>query len=286
MNYLIIPRIRVQRANALTTPWLISACPVFAATMLGHALGRDTGIFPTGVALVHHHADLLAESHLPKGYGNIFPQQYRAASLIDKADYVGQSVSLSLQPTSSVDLEVSLVMAFAAGAPGPGQITSALRQRRLAGGLIVGHGKVVVCDSLYGEYGVCRALRTGFWTVDQSNKLDPADRLGSLLNLVYPPTPPHPDAELLATDRAASKPDKKAWLTPAVLGYAMLTAFEQREGVREGVPHAFAEPLVGLVEYRSSRHLEEESSTNLFWSGQWHDQDAYVVSQDPTHPSV
>ncbi len=275
MNYIVIPHLAIQRANVLATPWLLSPCPVFAATLLGHALGRDTGIFPIGVGLVHHDAALLAEEHLPKGYGGVFPQQYRSASLIDKSDYVGNTVNLSLQPTCSANLEVSLVLAYAAGPPAPSAIVQALRHRRLAGGLITDHGKVVVCDSMRGNEGVNHYLKSGFWTRDRSAQLLPDDRLGSLLALVYPSTQPHIDKP----DPESPDAGKRPWLVPAVLGYAMLTPFANRSGTREGVPHAFAEPLVGLVEYQPASHLEQADHANLFWCAHWQDHEAYLVTQ-------
>jgi len=73
-------------------------------------------------------------------------------------------------------------------------------------------------------------------------------------------------------------PERK-WLLPAVMGYATITPFAQRVGVREDVPHAFAEPLVGLVHYKSVRQVQEDDS--LFWSGSWIRDDVFVVTSHP-----
>jgi CRISPR-associated protein Csy2 len=265
MIYIILPHLKVQRANALVTPWLIGACPVYAAVMLGHALGRDTGVLPMGVGLVHHDATLLAESQLPRGYGDIFPQQYRAASFIDKGDYSSKNENaLALQPTASAHLEVSLVLAYDGEAPGTERLMQALEGRRLAGGLIASSEPPILCERLRGDASVQTCLRSGFWVLDRSEQLDRTDRLGSLLDLAFPSHPPSPG-------------EPRPWFAPAVLGYATLTPLAERQGVRDNLPHAFAEPLVGLVEYRSVRQIEP--GVPLFWAGHWPDPSAYVLTQ-------
>jgi hypothetical protein len=40
---------------------------------------------------------------------------------------------------------------------------------------------------------------------------------------------------------------------PTALGYLTITEFQNRKNVRGGLPHAFAEPLVGMVQYQALR---------------------------------
>ena len=61
LEYLLLPRLQVQAANAQATWWLINAAPVIAATLFAHNLGRQTKGFPVGVGIIHHSAQLLGE---------------------------------------------------------------------------------------------------------------------------------------------------------------------------------------------------------------------------------
>lgn len=67
------------------------------------------------------------------------------------------------------------------------------------------------------------------------------------------------------------------WVIPATLGYASLTGFAARGGAREGKPHAYAEPLVGLVQYVTLRDWAERPLP--LWHGHWPREDVFVVTQ-------
>ena len=276
MEYLILPRIRVQRANALATPWAVTLAPVFACTLFAHALGRDIGEQPKAIGFIHHDAQLLAEGFGKGGYG-LYPQQFRAATYIDGADYSSKNkYALSLQPTVSMNLELSLVLLFE-DVVSLKKITTALRHRRIAGGLIIDHGEPVSRSSLE---DAMRVLPGGFFLVDRSEELRTAGqasgqssgkgRIETLLSLINDPP---------------SIGEKRRWLSPAVMGYAALTDFEQRDGVRDNRPHAFAEPLMGLVEYHSvAKHkklsIHEQREFPCFWRGKWLTDDVFVTQSE------
>ncbi|WLQ14266.1 type I-F CRISPR-associated protein Csy2 [Hahella aquimaris] len=268
MRYVVIPQIEVQRANALATPWCVSLAPVFACTMLGHALGRFLGIQPSAVGVLHIDAQLLAESELPKGYG-CYPHQFRGATYIDKKDYSSKNkYAISLQPTASMNLTVSLVLTFNDECPSGSDVERAFQRCRLAGGVIIRHGRISICESLSDDGGVFTLLRSGYWLLDRSAELVAGEqgRVENLLRLVN-------DSPGLDENK---QPIKKRWLSPAVLGYAAITNFSQRKLVRENKLHAFAEPLVGLVEYVTANQVA--TSSDLFWRGAWTDKDVFTVT--------
>ena len=96
-TYLLLPRLRVQGANAQATWWLINSTPVMACTLFGHALGRHLDEPASGVAIVHHTAQLHGEQ-----FRLFRPEQRRGAVFIDKTDYSSKNPhALSLQPTAS-----------------------------------------------------------------------------------------------------------------------------------------------------------------------------------------
>lgn len=272
MEYLVLPRIRVQRANAMATPWAVTLTPVFACSLFAHALGRDIGKQPMAVGLIHHDAQLLAEEFGKGGYG-LYPQQFRAATYIDSADYSSKNkYALSLQPTVSMNLELSLVLLFE-DQPSLKKVNIALRQRRIAGGLIIDYDEPVTKDTLE---GAIRTLSGGFFVVDRSEELRTANgtsgkgRIETLLSLVNDPP---------------ADGEKRRWLSPAVMGYAALTDFEIRGGVRDNRPHAFSEPLVGLIEYHSvAQHKKlsghEQKESPCFWRSKWLGDDVFVTQSE------
>lgn len=83
------------------------------------------------------------------------------------------------------------------------------------------------------------------------------------------------DNNASSTDSKSSQPD--LWLSPAALGYAMTTSFQRRAGVRADVEHAFAETLVGLVQFVSVKHHPPHVP---WWHHEWPADDMFVVRQE------
>jgi CRISPR-associated protein Csy2 len=263
--YLLLPQIRVQTANAHATSWLINTTPLFALNMFGHNLGRQLETFPSGVAVIHHDAQLLGESG-GQFYGRLRPQQRRGASFIDKDDYPQGSKALSFQPTASCHLKLSLVLAFNE----PFDVEDAedfLAVARIAGGQVISFGKPkVFCD----EESLRKNLKSGYWLIERSDLMDgPANPLEAMIQTVGNKAETTAEGEL-----------PRSWIVPTVLGYAAITDFEKRSGVREGhegYSHAFCEPLVGLVQYVTIRQYGNRSLP--FWRHQWLSEDVFVIQQ-------
>ncbi|MFM2056635.1 MAG: hypothetical protein RLY71_1020 [Pseudomonadota bacterium] len=75
----------------------------------------------------------------------------------------------------------------------------------------------------------------------------------------------------------AAPPTRMSWLAPAVLGYALTTAPARRIGVRGNYEHAFAEPLIGLVQFVSQR---QHADRVPWWQHGWSADDLFLVTQD------
>lgn len=64
-----------------------------------------------------------------------------------------------------------------------------------------------------------------------------------------------------------TKPMKKnGWSMPTLLGYSLLEEPQMRDNVRFGYKHAFAEPYIGVIEYRMFEKFGDEPTT-LFEDG-------------------
>jgi CRISPR-associated protein Csy2 len=269
-EYLLLPRLDIQNANAQAAWWLVNAAPVMAANLFAHNLGRHCGRFPQAVGIFHHHAQLLGE----RFYGKFHPQQRRGAAFIDGNDYASSNKhALSLQPTASCHLTLSLVLAFDSddGLPSTAKVQDFLHGARLAGGLIIRHEPI---EAHADAAKLKSRLRGGFWLVERMDLLvggDPLDRLIAACG--------KPKAEQAGTD-AGQLPE--SWLSPTTLGYAAITDFAQRGGVRESLPHAYAEPLVGLAQYVSPRQWGEKPLP--LWRGYWPQDDVFIVTQQEIKP--
>lgn len=302
-RYLLVPRIKIRSVNAHSAAWIVNTTPVMAINMFAHNLGRNIGTMPDGVAIIHHDQQMKGgwlkepKSHWKKFY----LQQRRGASFIDKNDYASRSNSLSLQPTASCDLTITLVFRFSSAFDSEA-VEEFLHTAKIAGGQV---------DSFY-EKGVKvfnsqDALindlpKSGYWIVERTDLLEgssaPLDTLLDCLTVKEKKedgkgTQDKQSIESSSEEKVQDvgiegtrkkEPEyirKHPWLVPTVLGYAMVTDFAKRENVRttsEGQEcmHAFAEPLVGPVQYVSTRGYQDPLP---FWSYQWLNEKCFIVNQ-------
>ena len=274
MSYLVFPRVRVQAANMLAASVLMGGPPVFAAYGLGEALcfHLGGGAKVTGMALIHHNREALGQSF----YGVFSPQQRRAAAFTfgksaNGSDYSSKNPhALSLQPVACAHLRVSIIWELEQVA-GVKEAREFLHRARLSGGLVTGHGEIVLEDSLEAAFD---RVGNGYVVTDRRDMLEDKGKN---------------QAELLVEALGAqpSAGEDNTWLSATCLGYAAITSFEHRGGARCGYPHAFAEPLVGMVQYRSLRQWRKEADTEeALWRPVWLDdrRGAFVLRQEQTEP--
>lgn len=281
MSYLLLPRLRIRAANALVGNLAISPAQVLACVLFGHNLGLKTGCKPLRVAILHHDAQLLGE-YGSDGFYDFHPQQRRGASFVDDKDYPKPKEKsthirpmLSLQPSASCHLTLSLLIQVQGGI-NEKRVKDFLRTARIAGGNIDGHGKIAAENELDDLH-----LPKGFWLIERSDLLQgegsPVDALVAAID--------HKPARETAPPAPADgtpPPLPESWLAASVLGYAMTTPFETRAGVRQTdagdtPPHAFCEPLLGLVQYVSTRDYGQRPIP--WWEHGWLQDDVFVVRQ-------
>ena len=274
MSYLVFPRVRVQAANMLSASFLMGGPPVFAAYGLGEALcfHLGGGAKVTGMALIHHNREALGQSF----YGVFSPQQRRAAAFTfgksaNGSDYSSKNPhALSLQPVACAHLRVSIIWELEQVA-GVKEAREFLHRARLSGGLVTGHGEIVLEDSLEAAFD---RVGNGYVVTDRRDMLE--DKGKNQAELLV---------EALGAQPAAG--EDNTWLSATCLGYAAITSFEHRGGARCGYPHAFAEPLVGMVQYRSLRQWRKEADAEeALWRPVWLDdrRGAFVLRQEQTEP--
>lgn len=291
VKWLVLPRLEVRSMNAQPAWWCVAAPGPMAARGLAQslaeaAIGQGAQDIK-GVGMVWHHFELRGEyirSKPSSTFQDFFAHQHRAAALINDDDYASGSKTLSGQPSVRGDGSVTLILAV------DGMATvdlMAIEQRldvgRLAGGSIVDHQfRVPKGDRqsnqsrdllIHEEWSsVMARVRTGHAFADRSELIEEAMAAGS----------PDPLAAFLACTQAEGRAGRDApgagharprasWLIPYLAGYFGLTAASERRMARDGHPHAFVEPLVGLGQFLSIR----ESGVIPFWD--------YTAGDDGTY---
>lgn len=276
MEYLTIPHINVRGANFLSAPWVLSPLPIFAAHLLVHAVDRVLAAMglekSDGCAYIHHDYELRADED---AYGGIYPWQDRCTDVTVGRGAEKSPAGQAITPIVTGDLTVSLIIRYKGRAPSPKVFQKLLRGRKLAGGFIDSHGIVSQSTHLFGvdDEGKRGALlRTGFGYIalDRSHELD--GTVESLLSkTIYTVERnkgegEHDNAEE-GGDMEEAAGAGRGWHVPVTLGYATLTDIAEREGSRNGYPHAFAENLVGLTLLTPTNAVNTEH--NIFWTGKW-----------------
>jgi CRISPR-associated protein Csy2 len=243
-QYLVLRRLSARNVNALPAWWFVGAPGPASYLGFAHALARASqpsdACWPD-VAIIHHDFEVLAET--PAGAMTLLPHQQRGVSLMNMDDYakdkapIKQRPLLSSQPTVRGHVTVTLVLRLPADAVFSLQTAqSFLSTARLAGGNVAGIGRVELVDSM----DAVNSLVSGGFAVHERS------------DLMYAGEAIDPLAAVLAATAPGSF-ESNPWVTPAALGYALLTSARERSLTRDGYPHAFAEPLVGLIQYRSLR---------------------------------
>lgn len=286
MSFLVLPRLKIQSANALACGFIVNASPVMAITQFVHNLVvRHLGCEAGGVAILHHHAEHQALEDVAY---DVLPHQRRSALLINEQDYVGkgsQGPTLSAQPTASCNLELSLLIEFE-GLANKEAVEQFLNKARLAGGQITFYQEPALIDAVDDAQRLIG--KSGFWLIERPELIDQKDPLSSIFTTLERSAISSKQAEELKqqSPHLANTPLHKishAWIVPTVLGYQAISDFAEREGVRMKTQpdgtldtslHAYAEPLIGIVQYVPARDWEEDIP---FWHQHWLDTKTFVV---------
>ncbi len=256
-DYLVLPHLKVQQANIYHAAFLVGGPPVLAAWFMAHALGRklDQADDVRSLAFVLHSLTPLGDWF----YGNFNPQLRRGAaytfgSAKNGSDYSSKNKqALSLQPVACAHMEVSLVIGIRK-LLGTDDIPPLMSGGRLAGGIITGMGRPSAHDNIS---DALESIRNGYLVMDRRDLMEQGEGNRA-------------ERFIAALGHKAENNDGMSWLSAACLGYAAISPFAQRKGAREGYLHAFAEPLIGLVQYRSLRQcLEADLAEQTLWRPEW-----------------
>jgi CRISPR-associated protein Csy2 len=256
-QYTIINRIYVTGANAQSAWSIVSGPSPLAIQGFVRNMALQCGLpdsHKINVAILHHDIEFRGEF---TKFRDFLPAQYRGACVTSSKDgpqrskdYAKDSFSMGLQPTASCNITLTLIIEGLESASLE-ELTKRISCARIAGGQIQSFGKIerVPFESIMSK------VSAGFFLKDQSCLLRdiPADqKLEQFMRL------------LLYKEGVVK--EERQWLVPMALGYLPITEPVVKVSARADMPHAYVEPLVGIIEYISKNKVKKEDTLpSLFW---------------------
>lgn len=268
--YLILPKIKVERANAMSAWWLVAPPGPMTAFGFVHALSRKLQKHPASFILIHHDFHLLAEV----GRYSISPYQQK------------DPTENSMQPMSLCNTEITLALYFPDefGMPSDDAINGIpsllLSHMRYGGGQITGFG---IPTKVTDENLQAALLRqgSGFVVHDRTDLVLVAmesekhsNSVEAIMSIMHrnrtsmqKTTESHYSGE--ESGSLNHEEEAESWLHLNTVGHSLLNNPALSIG-RNGSRHAYAEPLVGLLQYTSLRNSDfphwsyKQSENNFF----------------------
>jgi len=297
--YLTLNSLRIQHANAMPAWNLVGAPSITAHLGFGGALAHRYGAKFEGVAILHQGLEL---EGMMGDYNRFSPNRVRGLPPAKNASEStkGKSLAMSDQPGVSAYYDCSLIIKLNEDAEASmlDDITTGRFEEwffgsaRIAGGVIFKAPKPPQFFESASEAMESLGKRR-FWVVDRANLIEERmageDQLDAVIRILYPENEKNEatgdevdekrdDVELVFSEHKKSfdrnedveddtgvkiRMAGRPWRALSCVGYRTLTEFAQRVGVRKGLPHAFAEPILGLVEYLPARKAGD--CPPIFW---------------------
>lgn len=262
MSYLKIS-IDVSKGSMMQSIGIISPAPIFACVMAMHALDKELAKSPGGAILGVEGVGIIHRDYKPwvellQGKSNHVGVnalvQQRGGCLFGNDGK--KPAENSLQPAALADYELEIILKCRHDVGDVNAVRDRLLEMRLAGGVIT-NAHITQIDTWD---NIKVSLHGGFWVDDASDEIsahgNPVDGLVSAL-----------------------LQQKGNWIMPATLGYALIEPpAKERKGARDGLDHAFAEHMIGLVRFVPMR-IAKKGDIRLWrygWSG-----DQFLVTNRP-----
>ncbi len=267
MNCLIIPHIRIQNANALSSPYTVGF-PAMTAWLGGvHALERKLGdgleaLRFSSVGVVCHDYDL----HTYRGPGDF------VASIIGTANPLDQKGERpSFIEEARIHLDVSLVVELGEGYLDylgdrlVAFVSETLRRMKLAGGDILGFDTPLIA-SIDQPAKLLRIVGPGYALIERRDLMEAkmqegADALDALIDIlaVHHQCQEEGDEVMWHSGRT-----QEGWIVPIAIGFMGISQLGRAKNQRDpNTPHRFAESVVTTGEFRMPHRLE--SLDEMLW---------------------
>ncbi len=259
MNCLIIPHIRIQNANALSSPYTVGFPAVTAWLGAVHALERRLygvlqGVAFTSVGIVAHDCNL----HTYRGPGDFMSSIVGTANPLDEK---GERPSFIEE--ARIHLEVSLVIELSGGFREsmrnslPAVVSKRFSRMKLAGGDILGF-KAPRIVTVNQPVELLRILGPVYALIERRDLMQEAmqagtDALDALIDLlaVHHRCEEAGDEIQWETSRA-----QEGWVVPVAIGFFGISDLGKAKNQRDpDTPHRFAESVVTVGEFKMPHRL-------------------------------
>ena len=279
MNYLIIPHIRVQNANALSSPYTIGFPAVTAFLGAVHALERklstDLSICFPSVGIVSHDYQL----HTYRGPGDYISSIVGTANPLDQK---GERPSFIEE--ARIHLECSLIIEVQDFRESmrkrlPPLVAKHLLRMKLAGGDVLDFDmpRFAAIEeprellSLIGP-GYALIQRRDLMREAMQNGTDALDALIDLLAIH------HECQEEDGKVQWQSKRLQEGWIVPIAIGFLGISQLGKAKNQRDpDTPHRFAESVVTTGEFRMPHQLK--SMDEMLWAYHYDEDEALYLCE-------
>jgi CRISPR-associated protein Csy2 len=261
---LIIPRIQVQNANALSSPFTIGFPAITAWLGAVHALQRSLqqsgfqSIQLESVGVVSHQFDLQTHRHNGDyvtsiiGTGNPLDKDGNRPSFIEEArahltaSLVIEYTGLDVDDKDNTLIEITRLM---------------YGKLKIAGGDILAFDKPYFTNSenFADTQKVLRKLMPGYVLVERREFMQAAMHTGqdALAALIDYLAVHHSCTQENEKVEWKSGRKEKGWLVPVAVGFQGISPIGQALNQRDDdTPHRFAEAVVTLGEFKMAHHIE------------------------------
>lgn len=268
---LIIPRVQVQNANALSSPFTIGFPAMTAWLGAVHALQRNLqqagfkSLQLESVGVVSHQFDLQTHRHNGDyvtsiiGTGNPLDKDGNRPSFIEEARaHLTASLVIEYTGLDADDKDNTLI-----------QITQLMHGKlKIAGGDILAFGKPYFtnAENSADTQKVLRKLMPGYVLLERRELIQAAmqtgqDALDALIDYL---AIHHSCTQENEKVEWKSGRKEKGWLVPIAVGFQGVSPIGQALNQRDAdTPHRFAEALVTLGEFKMAHHIDDIES--ILW---------------------
>lgn len=262
---LIVPRIKVQNANALSSPFTIGFPAMTAWLGVVHALQRKMQQleFPElqfkSVGVVSHQFDL--QTH--RGDGDFVASIIGTSNPLDK-----EGKRPSFIEEARAHLTVSLVIEYTGLDAENKDLALPVISRLMHGQLKIAGGDILDFETPYftnteneaDTKKVLRKLMPGYVLLDRSDLMQQAmqkdqDALAVLIKYLAVHHTCKKEEEKVIWE---SSRKEKGWLVPIAVGFQGISPLGEALNQRDpNTPHRFAEAVVTLGEFKMAHHIED-----------------------------
>ena len=277
--YIALKNIKAQHVNALNNINNVGFPAITGFLGLTESIAFTYKIKTNGTCIIHKGQEL--EAHVDK-YKNIYTHKIKGSSYsIDGTK--PNNIALSDQPSVLSFFSCSLILSFEEDDSSElrkdiasGKFSHMLHaKKRFIGGNIIDIEKVVIYNDWDSVYDYLMKEEKGFFVLDARKEIEKQaeskNQLEAVRDLLY-----FQEEDFVV--ESETDVFKKRWYALTSIGYYLINELQEISGSRENKRHAFVENMLGLIEFKSKKELENIlREQDIFWM--YKEENSLIVAQ-------